>query len=96
VYSNASSTIGDTFLVEFGKFVLDKLIIAWEAYSISSPRATSSPRDVTDWPKNGLYTRLIQFPIVSEDIAFGYSLEYKYIVLLNFLKQIMCTSFDVM
>jgi hypothetical protein len=51
-------------------------ITSLEAVSVSGPRATSGPQDVADWPCNGLYSRLIEFPVVSSDLPLGYLLQY--------------------
>jgi hypothetical protein len=51
------------------------IISAEEAYSVSDPRATYGPRDDVDWPD--IYSWIIQFPVVSSDLPFGYSLDYK-------------------
>jgi hypothetical protein len=47
-----------------------------KTYSISGPLAKAGPRHVADWPENGLYSWLIQLPVVSSDLPFGYSLKY--------------------
>jgi hypothetical protein len=49
---------------------------AQQAYSISSLRATSGLQDVADWPNYHLNSWLTEFPVVSSDLPFGYSLEY--------------------
>jgi hypothetical protein len=62
-----------------------------ELYLISGPRVTSGSRDIADWSNSGLYSWLIQFPVISSDLPFRYSLELNWIV----LKQIVSTSFGV-
>jgi hypothetical protein len=47
-------------------------ILLCQTYAISGQLATSGPRDVADWPKYGLHSWLIQFPVVSSDLPFEY------------------------
>jgi hypothetical protein len=65
--------------------------IFYQTCSVCGPQATFGPWDVADWPRNGLYCWLTEFPVVSSNLPFGYSLQYSWIV----LKHIVSTSFDV-
>jgi hypothetical protein len=40
----------------------------YQAHSITGPRVTSDLQDVAASPDNGLYSRLIQFPVVYSDM----------------------------
>jgi hypothetical protein len=48
----------------------------WIGSHVRQAYTISGPRDVADWHDNGLYSWLIQFPVVSENLSFGYSLEH--------------------
>jgi hypothetical protein len=50
--------------------------ISIQAYKTGGPRATPGPRDVADWPDNGLDSCLVQCPVVSSDLTLGYSFNY--------------------